>query len=243
MTNHALERTGRAERSLLIERWSSARPAVQCWSVIQPWRRLSMTTDEFLDRVAAQPMLTIERDVSVPGPQLKALMAEGKPIMLSDLMAHPDQHKERQTFRYAHLIGAGLSGDSIDAWQAAHREHPLPPDLKEFLTRVNGVHLWGDLATSRAYFGILPLQEWQDAAHVEWAAMWLDETPVGQLALSYHDNGDAFLVLDTRATEYLWYDLGDFGNPKRAGRTVAELLDFWWLETAWLDPRRDGEAG
>jgi SMI1/KNR4 family protein SUKH-1 len=115
-------------------------------------------------------------------------------------------------------------------------------DLKEFLTRVDGVHLWADLASARAYFGILPLNEWQDAQIVDWAAMF-ETAPAGRLVISYHDNGDDFLVLDTRAPEYLWYDLEDFDNPKRVGRTVAEMLDFWWRETAWLDPRRTGGSG
>jgi hypothetical protein len=114
--------------------------------------------------------------------------------------------------------------------------------LKEFLTRVNGVHLWGDLATSRAYFGILPLQEWQDAKDADWAMMF-DTPPTGRLVISYHDNGDGFLVLDTRGPDYLWYDLEDLDNPKLVGRTVAQLLDFWWKETEWLDPRRFGDAG
>jgi hypothetical protein len=201
-----------------------------------------MTTDEFLNRVAKQPTLTVERDVSVPGPELRALLAERKAILLSELMAHPDQHKERQTFRYAHIVGAGLNRDSVEAWQTARPDHRLPSDLKEFLTRVNGVHLWGDLGTSRAYFGILPLTEWQDAKEADWAMMF-DKPPVGQLAISYHDNGDYFLVLDTRGPEYIWYDLQDFDNPRRVGETVAQLLDFWWEETAWLDPRRSGEAG
>jgi len=57
-----------------------------------------MTTDEFLDRVSAQPALTIECDVCVPGPQLKALLADyptlGKPISIADLMAHPGPYLE-----------------------------------------------------------------------------------------------------------------------------------------------------
>ena len=69
-----------------------------------------------------------------------------------------------------------------------------------------------------------------------------DERPHNLLVLSYHDNGDYFLVLDTRSSEYWWYDLQDFDHPKRVGTTVAEMLDFWWRETAWLDPRRDGVA-
>jgi hypothetical protein len=103
---------------------------------------------------------------------------------------------------------------------------------------VDGVHLWADLASSRAHFGILPLSEWLDAKDVDWAMMF-ESPPVGQLAISYHDNGDYFLVLDTHRRKYLWYDLQDFDQPKPAGGSVEELLDFWWQETAWLDPRRE----
>src|SRR5258708_3168187 len=113
-----------------------------------------MMTDELIHRAAAQPILAIERDVFVPGTQLKALLAEGKPILLAELMAHPDQHRERQTFRYAHVLGPGTATHVVESWQAIHREHPLPSDLKAFLTAVDGVHLWADLALSRAYFGI-----------------------------------------------------------------------------------------
>jgi SMI1 / KNR4 family (SUKH-1) len=200
-----------------------------------------MTTEDLIKHAAKQPLLTIQRSDSVPGPQLKALIAEGKPILLTELLTHPDQHRELRTFRYAHVLGAGVSGDQIGAWQAAHPGHPLPPDLCEFLKRVDGVHLWADLASSRAYFGILPLKEWQDAKAMDWAVMF-KSPPVGQLVISYHDNGDNYLLLDTRVPEYLWYDLEDFDHPKRIGRTVAELLDFWWQETAWLDPRQTGEA-
>ena len=196
-----------------------------------------MTTDELLKCAAEQPVLTIGRNVFVPGPQLKALLAEGKPILLTELRAHPDQRQELQRFCYAHVLGAGISRNAVDAWQEAHREHSLPLDLKELLTHVTGIHLWADLASSRAYFGILPLSEWQDVKDVGWAMMF-ETPPVGCLVISYHDNGDNFLVVDTRVPEYLWYDLHDFDNPKRLGQTVAELLDFWWKETAWLDPRR-----
>jgi len=157
-------------------------------------------------------------------------------------MAHPDQHRELQTFRYAHVLGPGASDGVIEAWQAAHPEHPLPLDLREFLTRVDGVHLWADVASSRAYFGILSLKDWQDARHVDWVKMF-DSAPVGRLVISYHDNGDNFLVLDTKRPDYLWYDLEDFDNPKSVGQTVAQLLDFWWEETAWLGRRRDSVAG
>jgi SMI1/KNR4 family protein SUKH-1 len=201
-----------------------------------------MTTEDLLRRVAAQPVVTVERTVHMPGPELQALFAEGTPILLTELTAHPDQHPEIRTFRYAHLLGPGLSYEAIAAWQAAHHGHRLPPDLAGFLERVNGVHLWADLASSRAYFGILPLEEWQDVRDTDWAMMF-ESPPAGQLAISYHENGDDLLVLDTNGPEYLWYDLEDFDNPRCIGSTVAELLDFWWEETAWLDPRRGDEAG
>jgi hypothetical protein len=187
-------------------------------------------------------MISVQRDVSVPGPQLKALLEENKPLLVSDLIAHPDQRQERQTFRYAHVLGSGLSPDAVESWQLRHPDYRLPTDLAAFLSRVDGVHLWADLATSRAYFGILPLSEWLDAKDVDWAMMF-ESPPVGQLAISYHENGDYFLVLDTRRRKYLWYDLQDFDEPKPAGDSVSELLDFWWQETAWLDPRRDEVAG
>jgi hypothetical protein len=131
-----------------------------------------MTTDELLQRVAAQPMVTVERDVSIPGPAPKALLAEGKPIPLTELVRHPDQHSERRTFQYGHVLGPGLSPHAIASWQASHPAHPLPPDLIGFLRQVDGVHLWADLASGRAYFGILPMNERQDAGDTDWAMMF-----------------------------------------------------------------------
>lgn len=201
-----------------------------------------MTADELLERASTQRPVTVKRTVHVPGPQLRALLAEGKPILVTELQAHPDQREEEQAFRYAHVLGSGITRDEIQAWQTNHPDHRLPGDLVQFLMRVNGIHLWADLDSSRAYFGILPLQDWQEATDVDWAIMY-ESPPVGQLAVSYHDNGDYYLVLDTRRQKYLWYDLQDFDRPKDAGKTVEELLDFWWQETAWLDPRREGGAG
>ncbi|QDU87105.1 hypothetical protein Pla175_04600 [Pirellulimonas nuda] len=201
-----------------------------------------MTVDELLKFAAAQAPVIVQRTVHVPGSQLRAVLAEGKPMLLTELMAHPDKQLESKEFRYAHVLGRGVPLDEVQLWQTEHPCHSLPGELVQFLTRVNGIHLWADMATSRAYFGVLPLQDWQDATDVGWAAMY-QSPPVGQLVLSYHDNGDNFLVLDTRRQKYLWYDLQDFDSPKDAGSTVRELLDFWVKETAWLDPRREGDAG
>ena len=68
--------------------------------------------------------------------------------------------------------------------------------------------------------------------------MMFDSPPAGQLVISYHENGDYFLVLDTHERRYIWYDPQNLDHPKVVGTNIAELLDFWWRETEWLDPRR-----
>ena len=67
--------------------------------------------------------------------------------------------------------------------------------------------------------------------------------PVGCLVMSYHDNGDYYLVLDTNGPKYLWFDLQDFDHPVNVGTTVTSLLDWWWQQTDWLDPRREQKTG
>jgi DNA-binding transcriptional LysR family regulator len=201
-----------------------------------------MTVDDLVERANAQQPVTVQRMISVPGPQLRALLAESRAILVSELDAHPDQRKELRTFRYGHLLGPGLLRDEIQAWQNTYPHLPLPPDLASFLVRVNGIHLWADLESSHTYFGIAPLDQWQDVKELGWASMY-QSSPVGQLVISYHDNGDYFLILDTHKQQYLWYDLEDFDHPKHIGNRVPELLDFWWQETAWLDPRRRESAG
>ncbi|HEU4386233.1 MAG TPA: hypothetical protein VFV34_00450 [Blastocatellia bacterium] len=196
-----------------------------------------MQVRELIRRAEEQRAVTIERTVNVPGPMLLTLLAERRSLTVAELQAHPDQHKELRSFQYGHVLGPGLGSSEIDDWQSRHPRHMLPADLRALLVVVNGIHLWADLATSRAYFGILPLENWQDAATSDWAELY-ETAPACELVLSYHDNGDYFLVLDTASQEYRWYDPQDFDNPERVGRTVEDLLDFWWKETAWLDPRK-----
>ncbi|HLW68048.1 MAG TPA: SMI1/KNR4 family protein [Gemmataceae bacterium] len=199
---------------------------------------LNMTVEDFLKRALSQRPVTVQRMVGVPGPTLRALLAEGKPMLISEIQSHPDQKQEMRTYRYGHLLGPGLQPSDIEAWQRNYTGYTLPSDLMRFLTFANGIHLWADLDSSLAYFGISPLNEWQDAGNVNWATMF-DSPPMGKLVISYHENGDNFLVLDTQRQAYLWFDLEDFDQPKHAGSTIAELLDFWWKETAWLDPRQE----
>lgn len=155
-------------------------------------------------------------------------------MTLAELAAHPDQHRERQEFRYGHVLGRGLSRLAIATWQESFPRHPLPGDVVDALRVINGVHVWADLDHERAYFGIAPLDEWTDFAKFDWVL----EDREGCLLISYHDNGDYWLVLDTKRSRYLWIDHEDVGHPLPVGETFSELLGWFWNYAQWLDPNR-----
>lgn len=192
-----------------------------------------MRVDEFLENVRSQEVVTVERDVSVPGPQAQALLASGRPIALTEYLSHPDRRIERRTFRYGHLLGPGLSAAELDDWQSRPPRFPLPEDLRDFLMEANGVHLWADLEEQRAYFGILPLEDWNDAAFSPLAYVF-ETPPRASLIISYRNDTAGFCVLDTEGPTYLWCDL--IGGAEPIGSTVEELLAYWWKHCR-LDPR------
>jgi hypothetical protein len=194
-----------------------------------------MTIDEFLHRAASQPIVNEERMVNVWGPELKALVTERKAMTLAEIDAHPDQHKEKRIFRRGHLLGSGLPHDAIISWQQKHPSHILPPGLIELLSRVNGIDLWADLDSQEAYFGILPLEKWQTASESR-LADYCENEPSSHLVISYHQNGDFHLVLDSQRAAYFWYDTEDFRHPTLVARDVEELLSWWWKQAAELAP-------
>ena len=195
-----------------------------------------MTIDELISRAAAQPVIQETREVRVPGPILLARLGELPRMTVAELIAHPDRHLETQTFRHGHLLGPGVSESDIRAWQAAFPDHPLPEDLRRALVLVNGVHFWANLSTGRAYFGIAPIDEWENVAGGRWGAMF-DQLPTGCLLMSYHDNGDYYLILETSTSTYRLFDLEDISNPKVVGRQFSEVLDWFWSDARSLDPR------
>lgn len=192
-----------------------------------------MTIAELVTRAAAQQPVSVTREISVAGPSLQAAMRSHPYMTVAEMIAHPDQHKEKRSLCYGHILGPGLTGAEISAWQARFPHHRLPADVTDALTSVNGVHLWADLAIGRAYFGIAPLDEWQDLASVSWAL--IDERTKA-LVISYHANGDFVLVLDTQAGRYDWLDHEDIDNPVTVGRTFSEMLRWFWDHAQLLDP-------
>jgi len=193
-----------------------------------------MLTDELFERIASQAEIRETRDVRVMGPALRAEVLT-KGMRLSELLVHPDQTVERRTFRYAHLVGPPLTTTDLAAWQSRFPEHRLPSDVVEFLHRGNGVHFWADLDKGRAYVGLAPLAEWTDAAAT--IPGYFDAPPRATLVISYHTNGDWYLVLDTETAVYSKID-HEIGETTTVATTFAELLDWLWSEAEHDRPLR-----
>lgn len=180
------------------------------------------------------------RATRVYGPILKALLERGEVITVADLMSHPDQHAAIRRFRYGHVLGPGVGAASLTDWQACHPGISLAPDVVDLVRHVDGIHLWADLDRGRSYYGIRPLSEWVEVAASEWSFLF-DTPKAGAFVLSYRNNGDYFLVLDTRENHFIWHDPQNFAGSQTVGRSVDQLLDWWWELTQELDPRRDAE--
>ena len=127
-----------------------------------------MTFDELLERIAAEPATTTERDVRLANPDLVAELHRAGGMRLNEYIADPRHTLQRRVFREGHLLGSGASPAALAEWQTQWPRHPLPRDLADLLLRVNGIHLWADLETGRSYEGLAPLEEW-DLARVK---MW-----------------------------------------------------------------------
>lgn len=196
-----------------------------------------MTIDEFLREVSQHSIITNECVVSIPGPAALDLLSGRQAVSMAEFLAHPDRHDENKTFQYGHLLGPGLTATKIDQWQDEHPNFRLPDDLKEFLTRVNGVELWADLATGSAYFGLRPLDQWSDAADSHFAYIF-ENSPVGALVISSAEDSAGYVVLDTTGPTFLWCD--PIAGPEIIGSAVEDLLAYWWsncrLDPEELDP-------
>jgi hypothetical protein len=190
-----------------------------------------------MDRARNQPEVVVDRVVMIHGPQLTALLQSGRPMLVSELEAHPDQHPEMRRFRYGHILGPGLPDDTIAAWQNRHLRTVLSADTFKLLRQINGIHLWADLDNGRSYFGVLPLAEWRDA-HEHEAAPVFEKLPRGTIVISYHDNGDYFLLLNSANNHFTWFDPQAPDDSESAGESIEDLLGWWWERAQELDRAR-----
>jgi hypothetical protein len=188
-----------------------------------------MTLDELLEKVAAEPDRTTEHDVRIASPALLAEVGQRGGMRLTDFMSDPRHTVERRVLRTGHVLGSGASTAALCEWQARWPRHALPRDLVELLSRVNGIHLWADLDTGRSYEGLAPLEEWDLARVKMWGSD--DEAMLEDryLALSYHSDGAAFIVLNVETGRYFLMDSAGADETCPIGRSVGELLDWVWV--------------
>lgn len=188
-----------------------------------------MNLEELLARVSTEPHRVEEREVDVPAPESIRYLEKGGAMLLTDFLSDPRKTRARRTFRRGHVLGPPLTADTLVEWQRRWPRHVLPPDLPSLLLRVDGIHLWADLDTGRAYEGLAPLAEW-DLARVK---MWgpsadPDLLPERYLALTYHTDGAAFVVLDVEGGGYYLMDSCGADVSCPVGRNANDLLDYLW---------------
>ena len=133
-----------------------------------------MTPLDLINRARNQTVVVVERVVSVPGPELAALLNSGQPLLVSELMSHPDRHSETRRFRYGHVLGKGFTETAVATWQNRHPEFMLAADVIGLLLHVDGIHLWADLDLGRSYFGFLPRTHWRGVRESPAASLFED---------------------------------------------------------------------
>jgi hypothetical protein len=190
---------------------------------------------EFISRARRQAVVVVERTVNVPGPSLRALLDKKRAMPLTEVLAHPDQHREQRSFRHGHILGPGLSERELATWQERHPEARLSASVLNLLREVDGIHLWADLDRGGSHFGVLPLREWV-AAH-QHVATGDKELPRSALVVSYHENSGCFLVLDTVTDRFTWFDAESSSDSDVVAESVEEWLGWWWEFARELDPR------
>jgi hypothetical protein len=198
-----------------------------------------MTLDELFKRVESEPPRTVTLRQNLSQEQIDAANRPGG-MRLSDLLAVAPRPLPQRTVRFGHILGPPTSHSTVRAWGEQFPYHALPADLKDLVAQVNGIHLWADLDTRRSYDGLAPLEEW-DLARIKMYGRGSDAhlLPDRYLALSYHGDGAAFIVLNVESGRYFLMDSSGPDEACPIGASVSDLLDWLWDHRHC--PRGEGE--
>jgi hypothetical protein len=95
--------------------------------------------------------------------------------------------------------------------------------------RVNGIHLWANPETGRSYFGLAPVEEWQ-LARIKMYGNASDRSLLDDryVAISYHQDGASFVVLDANSGKYFLMDAAGPDATVPIAGNAQELLDWLW---------------
>jgi hypothetical protein len=182
-----------------------------------------MQISEFRRLVESEPERAVVKSVSPVSPALIAMVDRKGSMKLTDLLAAPGRRSEERVMRYRHILGPGAAPEEMQRWQ------PLPIDLEELVGEVNGVHLWANVDTGRAYAGLAPIQEWKTARTqmygTEADPNLLDDRSI---SISYHADNAAFIVMDMSSGVYFLMDAAGPDTTTPIAKNAGELLDWLW---------------
>ncbi|AKV00498.1 hypothetical protein AKJ09_07161 [Labilithrix luteola] len=188
-----------------------------------------MDIDAFVENVASEPERRLRHTVWCTPPDELAKAARPGGLRLTDLLAAPGRHAEEREVTYRHILGSPANVRVIDAWEQRYPSHVLPTDLRQLLMRMNGIHLWANAESGRAYAGIAPIEEWDLARTVMYGAE-ADPGLVADrfVAISYHRDGASFVVLDVESGRYFLMDTAGPDTSTPVATSGAALLDWVW---------------
>ncbi len=190
-----------------------------------------MQIDDFMSRAAGEPGRTVTRTVWTTPTEVLAKAAASGSMRMTDLLsvAVPGRRAEQRDVRYRHIIGPPASPQAIDAWQSQHPLQVLPPDLRALVMRMNGIHLWANVETGRSCTGLAPIEDW-DLARIKMYGPSADRNLLDDryLALSYHQDGAAYVVLDVELGTYFLMDTAGPDKTSPIAHDAGELIEWLW---------------
>jgi hypothetical protein len=188
-----------------------------------------MTPEEFLARVRSETNLNLEVPGSTPSPELLDEIHRPGGMTLQAFLNDPRQTPTVHRYRIGHILGPPVTDETLQRWQQRWSEYTLPSDLLSLLKQINGIHLDADLDTGRAYQGLAPMEDWGPARVAMYGeganAELLDDRYV---ALSYHQDGSAYVVLDTQTGGYFLMDTAGPDLTSPIGTSAEDLLEWLW---------------
>ena len=184
-----------------------------------------MQIEEFVRRVGEEGERTVTRTVSTAPSDVLVNVAKRGGMSMTEFLSSPGRRSEQRELRYRHILRAPASQEALDAWHGRRPSHPLPVDLRALVMRINGIHLWADVETGYSYAGLAPIEEWE-LARVKMYGPTADRSLVDDryVALSYHLDGAAFVVLDAELGTYFLMDSAGPDRTAPIANNYDELL-------------------
>lgn len=137
-----------------------------------------------------------------------------------------------------HRVFGFLDDDEFNTWKTKWPSLSIPDDLLAFLREANGIDLWVSAGSPEGYYRLLPLREIDAARKLMWGSFANDmgdnDVPLPHwLAISEHQDGACYVVLDPKENRYFLMDTCGADLTCPAGTNIGELLDYVWEH--WVD--------